>query len=489
MEINKDYVTEVSTAMLEGKAAFMVGAGISLNRNSWLPDWEGLIYELLKSVAGNDRNFELKYIHDDYMQLLFNEVFLHLMSETLGSGNVESAIKKCMDVTEYNLVHKFLAWSMLNFHCLVLTTNYDELIERAGNLKIKPVKLHGTLSKPESMRFTVNQIFSPLAPEIINSTAKKLNGRTLVVMGYRGADEFDVIPFLFDQSNLTKFNWKFIWITHGDPEKDLDSLTRKRLDERGEPYFKANADDFLKAVYDSTKELVGNDNELDQWDKWELGHSGKTKGWWKQALASWEECIKEAQKSDVDLLWAKILDYLRIYELNYNGIIRRPAEEAYECFLKTKPNTIQKIESKLQLAYIRRITRIDESEHYKTNLITSFQNIIKIIENEISALEKNDDNYFRLQKLQAKAHHELGVALQNQCLYSQANLNFNKAIKIRRLTDDPEVAYSIFLQFMNSVRAYRAKQIMDIKEFCPGWKKSLLCELRTSAQLFFSRFY
>jgi hypothetical protein len=480
METYDDYVTEVSTAMLDGKSAFLVGAGISVNRNTWLPDWGGLIHELLKSIAGPKNDLETKYIHENYMQLLFNEVFLHLMSEVLGSAYVMDAIKKCYDITEYNRIHKFLAWSMLYFHSVVLTTNYDELIERAGGLKTKPVKLHGSLNMPESMRFTVNHIFSPLASEIRDSTAAKLKGRTLVVIGYRGADEFDVIPFLFEEANLLKF----IWITHGDPEKDLAPETRKRLDKRGDPYFRANADDFLKAIYDSTREFVGNDEELDQWNQWEIGHPGKTEGWWKQGLASWEERIKEVHGSKVDLLWAKTLDYLRIYELNLNKVILRPAEDSYKLFLKNNLEPIYELETNLQLAYIQRITRTDESEYSKNKLVDSFKIIIKIVQNKLSRMEKTEDEYFRLQKLLARAHHELGIALQNQDHHPEANFHFDEAIRLRRLSNDPEVAYSIFLQFMNSAIAYRSEKIKDITEFIPKWRDSLLFELEQNAFLF-----
>ncbi|VVB63884.1 NAD-dependent protein deacylase [uncultured archaeon] len=322
MKNPEDYVTEISKAMIEGRAAFMAGAGISLNRNSWLPDWEGLVYSLLKIIAGLNRDFEIEYIHKNYMQLLFNEVFLHLMSETLGSNQVVDAIRRSMDINEFNRVHKFLAWSMLRFHSTVITTNYDELIEKAGRLKIEPIKLHGTLNMPESMRFTVNHIFSPLNPEAARRAAEKIKGRTLLVLGYRGADEFDVMPFLFEQANIHKF----IWITHGEPEKDLDPHTRKRLDERGDPYFRVNADDFLKAVYDQSKSYAKSDGELDRWDQWNLDHPIKTPDWWKQELEFWGRHIKKGSGSNMDFLWAKMLDYLRIYELDCCGIERRPAE-------------------------------------------------------------------------------------------------------------------------------------------------------------------
>ncbi len=227
MKTPDDYVTDVSEAMIEGKAAFMAGAGISLNRNSWLLDWEGLILSLLKIVAGSQGDFEIEHIRRNYMKLLFNEVFLHLMSDIFGPDHIIDVLRKCMDIIEYNRIHKFLAWSMLSTpHSIVMTTNYDELIERAGRSKIEPIKLHGTLSIPKSMRFTVNHIFSPLKSVVAKSTAAKLKGRTLLVLGYRGADEFDVIPFLFDKK--TELN-RFIWITHYEPDNDLIGH-RLRLD-------------------------------------------------------------------------------------------------------------------------------------------------------------------------------------------------------------------------------------------------------------------
>jgi tetratricopeptide (TPR) repeat protein len=475
MRTPDEYITEVSNDLLEGKVAFMAGAGISIGRNSWLPDWSGLVLSLLKIAAGPNRKFEISYIKKNYMQLLFNEVFLHLMAKSLGPAVVLDAIRKCMNITEYNLVHKFLAWSMLYSDSVVLTTNYDELIERAGDFRIKPFKLHGTLSEPKSMRFTIKQIFSPLNEAQVSKISPELNGRTLVVVGYRGADEFDVIPFLFGQTELHKI----IWITHGNPEQDLDPHTKKRLDKSGFPYFKYNSDDFLKSVYERTKHSLQCDDELDQWL---IAQKGKTEGWWKKELATWGKQVNQTKRSDMEFLWAQILDYLRIYKLERKGgEIRRPAEEAYNLFLELNPGNIRELEAQLQLAYIERITRTDESDDAKAELIKTFHNLINIIKIK---LETNETERAELTKLLARAYHELAIALQNQDQYSDANTYFENAIDLRSSQNDPEVAYSIFQQFFNYRLAYRARKISNIDDLIPGWKDRLIIELQKNAMIF-----
>ncbi|VVB63883.1 Uncharacterised protein [uncultured archaeon] len=138
----------------------------------------------------------------------------------------------------------------------------------------------------------------------------------------------------------------------------------------------------------------------------------------------------------------------------------------------------------LELAFIKRVTRTDESHEVKNNLIKNFQTVIDKIESELSGSVRTEDERSKLQKLLARGYHELGVALQNQDQFFAANSYLEKAIGIRRLSENPEVAYSIFLQFMNATRAYRAKKIKAIDEFMPGWENSLSFELQQNAYLF-----
>lgn len=184
----------------------------------------------------------------------------------------------------------------------------------------------------------------------------------------------------------------------------------------------------------------------------------------------------------MEFLRAQILDYLRIYKLEQKGgEIRRPAGEAYNRFLEFNPGSIRELEAQLQLAYIKRITRTDESDEAKAQLIKTFHNLINIIK---SKLEANETAIPELTKLLARAYHELAIALQNQDQYSDANTYFENAIDLRSSQNDPEVAYSIFQQFFNYRFAYRARKISNIDDLMPGWKDRLIIELQKNAMIF-----
>lgn len=463
MTSHEKHVEEVVTDLRDGRLAFMAGAGISLGRESWLPGWNELVYSLLGIVAGPEAIHEVEYISKQHMQMLFNEVFLQRMVRAIGLERTAEAIRICMDTDSYSAVHKFLAWAMLHFGSIVLTTNYDELIEKASGWKTAPMKLHGTLGKLQKARFTVDEIFAPLDPTLAESVAPKLSGRTLVVVGYRGADEFDVIPFLFEQAKLDKF----IWITHGAVD-DLDAGIKRRLDERGDPYFQADADEFLRAVYQQTKGAAS-DDEL---NRWRSAHPGNAERWWLPGLQSWGEQLTKERRSDVDFLWAQILDYLRIYRLKEeSGVVLRPAEDAYERFLKTHSDPIRGLEADVQVAYIRRTMGGVGTRDLLVQLQTTIARIW-------DALDKVHTSHERLalQRLLTGAYHQFGIALQNIGVHSQASSILEEAARYRRLIGDPELAYSVFQQFINGRQAHRSK-VGHIDEFAPPGLEELVSEL------------
>lgn len=472
MSEHQKYLSEVCEALTDRRAAFMVGAGISVGRQSWLPSWNKLVYSLLQIIGGPDGMPEVKYITKQHMKLLFNEVFLQRMVQAVGLKRTAEALRICMDTGSYSAIHKFLAWSMQEFDATVFTTNYDELIERASGGKAIPEKFHGTLSNLEKARFTIKQIFAPLDRTVAKSAAPKLEGRTLVVIGYRGTDEFDVVPFLFEQAKPRKF----IWVTHSAAD-GLDPAVKRRLDERRDPYFQTDADKFLRAVYEQIKQYTRADDEL---DRWQARHHSTRKAWWLPGLQSWGERLKEERRSNVDFLWAQILDYLRIYRLkDDSGVVRRPAEDAYERFLQSKPTPIRAIEASVQLAYIRRTTETIASK----DLLVNFQTVIAHIWEELDNA-KSDRERSTLQGLLARAYHQFGIALQNVGAHLQAHLTLEKAAHFRRFVGDRERAYTIFQQFMNGREFYR-KRLGSVDEFAPrGWRNWLPSWLGKCALLF-----
>jgi tetratricopeptide (TPR) repeat protein len=469
MNNQRSIVSEISKELRKGEVAFLVGAGISTGRQSWLPLWGDLVLSLLEVVAGEESRNQVKYV-EPHMGLLFNEVILHLMVQVIGLDDTVEVIKACMDTNSYSAIHKFLAWSTEKFGNVVLTPNYDELIEKAAEAtgwrhsKDLLLKLHGTLSDIKNARFTVDRIFAPLEKSLAQRAVNMLKGRIVVVAGYRGADEFDIIPLLFEASPR-----EIIWLAHGE----IDRSVRERLDDKRYRYFeKVDVDEIFKKVYEETKQGKA-DPEL---DAWRPRHPGNQKDWWKPKLERWGDDLWRRSENEVRFLWARILDYLRIYRVLDNGIQHKPAEEAYERFLRGSPDPVLDLEARTRLAYIRRTTGTG-----------SLKEIYDVIASIKSTLDETRDRSKRerLQRLLGWALHEYGTALQNSGEHVRAKLVLEEATKLRALIGDLELAYSLFQQFMNATRAVVNVRGSHVDDFAPtGWRGWLIKELERYANRF-----
>jgi len=469
---NEQLTSKVARSLQDdGQIAFLVGAGISAERQSWIPLWRDMVYSLLEIIAGEEGKAEVRYV-EPFMRLLFNEVILHQMTQIIGHDKTADSIKSCMDTNQYSAIHKFFAWAIEEFKTPVLTTNYDELIEeaagwrhdnRTNGSKNLMIKLHGTLSKMEKAHFTINQIFAPLEDNVREMAKNMLKDRIVVVAGYQGLDEFDVIPLLFDEANPRTI----IWLAHSE----IDPVIRKKLEEGHNKYFKADADKFLREVYEKTKQ-GRSQLELDNW--W-IQHRGNTKEWWKTELKRWGDELWQRQKDDVKFLWAKILDYLRVYRVYQDENDYKPAEEAYNRFLSESSDHIRNSEARMRMAYVKR-----------TCGMASLEDSYKVIDEIKSLLEETKDKNERrrLQMLLGRALHEYGTALQNACDHIKAKSVLDEAMKLRASINDPEISYSLFQEFMNAVQ-YARNTGDNLDRVAPlGWRNSLTIELRKYSNQF-----
>jgi len=122
-----------------------------------------MVLAMLEEIAGEEGKAEVDDVKE-HVQLLFNEVILHFMKGIVGSDAAVEALNACLRTDSYSAIHKFLAWSANEFNSAVLTTNFDGLIETAGANPERVLPLHGCLSKPAELRFTVEDIFSASTP-------------------------------------------------------------------------------------------------------------------------------------------------------------------------------------------------------------------------------------------------------------------------------------------------------------------------------------
>ncbi len=466
---SEQLTTEVAKELREGQVAFLVGAGISAERQSRIPLWGELVSSLLRVIAGEEGRDEVQYAKP-LMGLLFNEVIFHQMTQIIGLDKTAEALKACMNTNSYGSIHKFLAWAMKEFKNPVLTTNYDELIEEAAgwrqndtNESNNLLKLHGTLSNVEKARFTINQIFAPLEDNLKERTINALNDRIVIVAGYQGLDEFDVIPLLFDEAHPRTI----VWLVRSK----IDPAIKKKLVEKHYKDLKVDVDEFLRKVYEKAKQ---GKSQLEL-DNWQVQCPGNQKEWWKANLERWGDNLWQSSKNEVRFLWARILDYLRIYRFYQDETERRPAEEAYKRFLNESSDRVLNIEVKMRLAYIRRTVGMSSLEE-------SYE-VVDAIKTLLEETQKKNERK-RLQMLLSRALHEYGIVLQNAREHIKARLILDEAMKLRTLINDPQFPYSLFQEFINAVQATRTLGY-SVDSLAPiGWRSWLISELEKNSNQF-----
>lgn len=245
--------------LIENKRlTFLIGAGCSIDKPSSLPSGEEMMDAIIEfschEAFKDDIDILVKKKELRFEQLV--EIFMDLIDNDLQCVKYFS---KCSDP---NSIHFFLAKMIQKGH-FVMTTNFDSLIEHAlikigiPKDQILPIitkeefeayknpyelyekslfpvyKIHGspldiikntswkelrkslivtTRSLSENKRGVNIFELEPFKQEAFNSLLKN---RTLVVMGYSGNDDFDIIPSLLSIKDINEI----IWISHSDNTK------------------------------------------------------------------------------------------------------------------------------------------------------------------------------------------------------------------------------------------------------------------------------
>jgi hypothetical protein len=87
----------------------------------------------------------------------------------------------------------------------VVTTNQDELVERASVLlgaRVDVLHLHGLASRPGSIVTMLGQYVDGLPARSVRGMRQRIAGCHLVVLGYSGRD-LDVMPHLYGAMRMT----------------------------------------------------------------------------------------------------------------------------------------------------------------------------------------------------------------------------------------------------------------------------------------------
>lgn len=473
-------IQQIASEMARGELAFLVGAGIDVGRRTQLPSWPGLVYEVLRQLGGDDEIATLSYISaNGYMKLLFNEIVFQKLSETLGFDVATEAIRRVFDTDIYSAVHRFFAVASLLGNS-ILTTNYTMLIERAGGDPSRIVHLHGSIddmkepaSRGHRVRFSANQVFQPLEPLIKKEASQRIDGRKLVVCGYRGADFYDVVPFVFNEANVSAA----VWIAHSSAwntsvsDQQVEDETVELLRSRGWSLRSGPTDDYLFAIYDEALAFTPRDREF---ENLRVAPSVAPVRDWQDLLTHWRETIGDDER--VLLAWARILEHLRVPRVDMGaGDFHYPIEAAYERLSFSK-NDLRRFEAELHLAYAKRIR--DSAGEAAAEL----GQVVGRLRNAMN--DASPDNRRDYELLLGWALHQEGVALQNNNEYSPASEAIQMAIRVREEAGDLEAAYSVFQQFMNARMASQNLGI-EIDALAPDdWRVSLIDRLEGYAARF-----
>lgn len=471
-----------------GKLAFLVGAGISKNEPSCLPLWNELVLSIVQALVGK---LEAHKFTEEHLQKLEHiEVLVQLLHEQLGEAAYET-LRIALGSKVWNPIHLFLSWAITQYNAKVLTTNVDVLIETSGQdvltswsntcrTPIKPnelmewlyarhgalFKLHGTIQNIDTIRVAVNDIFIGLSSGIKQCLTKILKSHHLLVLGYRGADEFDINPVLFRH----RPDVKLFWLFHQQPtesKREAPTLLLNRLQRLNANIATAETTEFVRqlcllALQDNKENMP---SELIHWATSSLfsysRSSALTCSSWDYELQAWADKIRTEDRLRV---WARILEYVGEYG---------KATHVYQSCLDSmseKPS-LKRAETLFRLAWLRR--RADPS----LALLNLFDEAAKGIDDVI---RRHPDAKPEGLLLKGAVLHQKGRALQDANDFDEALKNLVSAQSLRQeINDHVGVAFTRFQRFMLGERAQQVlgESVNLIENFAPGWRRELAPEL------------
>lgn len=481
-DIDQKVVDEIVEGIKNSKVTFLVGAGISARRTSYVPVWWDLVHEILSHIAGPGKQDEVEYVMSQN-KLLLNEVIFKIISDVLGIDEITSLLRCAIDTNSFNIVHIKTAYLSAKYDVGIITTNFDELIERAhdsleldellySNEKLSLIKVHGTVSNFSSARFTVDNVFKPLSEDISTNVKSNFKGKLLIVMGYRGADTFDLMPLLTDKQSRPD---KIIWFTRKKSEVEVENNTELFIN--GGLLLEGLFDDYLQKICEDL-------NIWEKLSKFYYSQSNKklfntSEQWWKNNISLFFKQLAFDKSESLLFLWARILEHIKAYNINENEIEKNYAVlNAYAFCVEGNRDLVinyNYLYSKVHLLYAKRIAGIDVSHSFPEVIFQIEASLLK--ESECSCSNQ-------LQKLLGWTYHQYAISLQNTNKnYFQAKLMLEKACTIRSKLNDPEYVFSLFQLFMN---AYHASKInnWEIDDLAPiGWRKWMIHEMEAYSKI------
>ncbi|HJQ40845.1 MAG TPA: tetratricopeptide repeat protein [Thermoanaerobaculia bacterium] len=229
-----------------GEATLFVGAGVSAPPPSSLPLAAGLVSSLIVPVL-EPLTLPVKLARNVERALvaLRPEVITDVVLEHLGIEAGRPLLRVLRG--RPNAWHGFLA-AALGAGCCVITTNFDTLIEQACNAlgarhetvvgtavddgvaaESTLFKVHGSIGDGlSSIALAVRQVGRGLSAQHARLLQALVENRPLVVLGYSGRDDFDILPALRNVERSAPG----LWVVHerGAAIRPIAGPARRRFD-------------------------------------------------------------------------------------------------------------------------------------------------------------------------------------------------------------------------------------------------------------------
>ena len=266
-----------------GSSALLVGAGISIQAPTCLPNGIALTEALLDHLLSDDAAAEIKAVFAQCAPLIGRALprLEHVLGQACNPlpheafsrpNNPRNVLGLFRDKLP-NVNHHLIARHLLEKRGWCITTNFDDCIERASSFSIPVhvldsehnriavrhgggdddwglVKLHGTIEDG------VDGLWATLAdlqfglPEPMRRLLERIMGSVdmLVVAGYSGTDHFDVNQWIREGMGNTRRRHapKLVWISHS-----ANTPATWHYDDKSEPFLS------WSSAFDGTRCLLG----------------------------------------------------------------------------------------------------------------------------------------------------------------------------------------------------------------------------------------
>lgn len=198
---------------LAGRLALFCGAGISVTQPAGLPAARELMRRAIVHFTGD--HAVLFADHGLRPEVLFGLI------ERPAPDALMTFLHRQLTAGRPNANHLFASWLLWHGNPVV-TTNFDTLIEdnrapvprlierdRMPTGATALFKIHGSIDRPQSLVATMDQVGRGLRPWQVARLKACTKGRTLLVLGYSGLDQLDIMPVLAECEYR-----RVIWIDH-----------------------------------------------------------------------------------------------------------------------------------------------------------------------------------------------------------------------------------------------------------------------------------